>query len=204
MTSPGFVLARFVEAADTARRLPSSKIRPAGYKSAWVEYVHDFADRVHWDEDRRLEDAKERLRQAPPSAGAISRHDECMAWGIDVLDERHRLVLWQWSFCAVTERSFLHWCKRIGLNRMTAYRRVTRASEAISRELGKSSANATDPDWSRVLHLAPNLGMNADIISREDVGEDIRVKGLRIYRPSEAVPQNRPDLRGGHDGTQVI
>lgn len=68
--TPTLVEERLVEAADVLKRLPKVKVQ--GYYSLWPRYIHEFADLVGQEPPE--------LGLPPPSAAAISRMDETMAW----------------------------------------------------------------------------------------------------------------------------
>ena len=64
--TPKLVEARFEEAADTIRRLPS--VRVQGYFNTWPPVIQNF-----WEAFGRTE---VRVRPAPPAPAAIDRMDE--------------------------------------------------------------------------------------------------------------------------------
>jgi hypothetical protein len=133
MWTPEIVQARFVEAAQTESRLPlGGGSQSSGY---WPAYVHTFEDMNGWGTKRLAEEREMRMKRIPPSAGAISRHTQVMEWTAELIDEDYRWLMWGMANCIASERSFSAWCKDQGLVRMTAYRRIERIREAISRNL---------------------------------------------------------------------
>ncbi|MEO5375102.1 MAG: DUF6362 family protein [Alphaproteobacteria bacterium] len=72
---------RLVEAADVLRRLPEERVR--GFFTTWPMVVQDGVG----------PDEPPRLRRPPPSAAAISRMDETLAW-LSWLDTTDAKVLW--------------------------------------------------------------------------------------------------------------
>jgi hypothetical protein len=97
---------RMVEAADTLKRLPEERVR--GYFSTWPTVIRDY-----WEAFGR-EDV--RLRRGPPSAAAIDRMDEALAW-LAWLDPAEARIVW---LRASGER----WktvCWKVGLARTAAH-----------------------------------------------------------------------------------
>lgn len=97
---------RMVEAADTLKRLPEERVR--GYFSTWPPVIRDY-----WEAFGR-EDV--RLRRGPPSAAAITRMDEALAW-LAWLDPAEARIVW---LRASGER----WktvCWKVGLARTAAH-----------------------------------------------------------------------------------
>lgn len=97
---------RMVEAADTLKRLPEERVQ--GYFSTWPPVIRDY-----WEAFGR-EDV--RLRRGPPSAAAIDRMDEALAW-LAWLDPAEARIVW---LRASGER----WktvCWKVGLARTAAH-----------------------------------------------------------------------------------
>lgn len=97
---------RMVEAADTLKRLPEERVR--GYFSTWPTVIRDY-----WEAFGR-EDV--RLRRGPPSAAAITRMDEALAW-LAWLEADDARIVW---LRASGER----WktvCWKVGLARTAAH-----------------------------------------------------------------------------------
>ncbi|MBM3555585.1 MAG: hypothetical protein FJX47_08535 [Alphaproteobacteria bacterium] len=97
---------RMVEAADTLKRLPEERIQD--YFSTWPSVIRDY-----WEAFGR-EDV--RLRRGPPSAAAIDRMDEALAW-LAWLDPAEARIVW---LRASGER----WktvCWKVGLARTAAH-----------------------------------------------------------------------------------
>lgn len=160
------IRARFYEAADTERRLPFAKVKPQAYGSSWPTFHHEFADLVGWGEERLAEERRMVPRKLPPSAAAISRHDECLEWTSWIspkagTPEGHRRALWAVSFCEVSGKPFAAWCRKENIARMTGYRRYTRSIEIISAILRKNSMNAASPDEQWVLHICDSGGIKS-------------------------------------------
>lgn len=72
---------RLAEAADVLKRLPEERVR--GFFTTWPMVVQDGVG----------PDEPPRLRRPPPSAAAISRMDEALAW-LSWLDATDAKVLW--------------------------------------------------------------------------------------------------------------
>lgn len=130
------VKARFVEAADTEKFLPRDRVGTAS--GFWPQFLHDAEDRKGWDDQARLDNATTWRGRA--SAGALTRHQECLDWTIAHLkDEKRRHIIWAWAFCKATGRDFGAHCKKRGWVRQTAYRRLNDAIERITRQLSNSN-----------------------------------------------------------------
>jgi hypothetical protein len=99
---------RLEEAADTLRRLPEERVR--GYFSTWPPVIRDY-----WEAFGR---GDVRLRLPPPSAAAIDRMDEVLAW-LSWLESDDARLVW-------TRAEGAPWkaiCWRFGVSRATAHRR---------------------------------------------------------------------------------
>jgi len=162
--TPEIVLARFIEAADTEWRSPRARIGPQAAPAFWPEYVHTDADRRGWGRqpghqlmpgDNPLEEmSRTKVPRVMPSADAISRMDEVLAWGLEMLSHDERKVLWAYSFAIISGHSFSRWCRKNGVIRRTAYRRFNKALETISATLCKKDVFLRLPDLERVSQLA--------------------------------------------------
>lgn len=114
------VAARFVEAAETARRLP--RVRVQGYFNVWPEFK-----REPWEV---LGAPGDDYRLFPPSPDAIDRMMEVMRW-VQWLDVEQRHLVW------MRARRF-EWrdiCRRFGCDRTTAWRRWHRALDLVADRL---------------------------------------------------------------------
>ena len=99
---------RLVEATVVMRRLPS--VRVPGYFNTWPKMLVEFADRVgHQPEPMRL---------PSPSAAAISRMEETLAWLRWLEAEDAKLV---WARSDRTPWKAICW--QFGIARATAHRR---------------------------------------------------------------------------------
>lgn len=91
------VAERLEEAARTLKALPAGGCFPQGLGARWPEPVRSFWETWNALPDRaaRERDAAERNdRPAVPSAGAIDRMDETLAWLAWVPERRKVRVLW--------------------------------------------------------------------------------------------------------------
>ena len=149
--TPEIVFARLIEAADIEWRLPPARLGPAAASGFWPDYTHSYADRVQWGPKRLAEEREMRAKRLHPSAAEISRWEEVsLGWVNDLIPTGDRPLLRAYVRCIVTGRSFSAWCKKTGLNRRTAYRRIDRGLERLAATLGKSGAFLRLPDLSRV------------------------------------------------------
>lgn len=175
------IAARFVEAAETEWRLPFAKVAPAGYGSAWPSYVHSVADMNGWGTDRLAEERRLISRRLPPSAGAISRHGECLAWTAEFVPENARKILWAWAFAEASGRSFRGWCRAQGIVRQTAFNRIRRACEIISAEFGRNRRLMHIADETTVGPITLDCGIDSGM-----VGD--RMRGATSWRADDVVP----------------
>jgi len=155
MWTPEIVRSRFVEACDTERRLPLGGGTSSG--GFWPAYVHSFEDMNGWGTKRLAEEREMRLARTPPSAAAISRFEEVMAWSASMIhDDTRRKVIWTWAACQVSGHSFASRCRKFGWVKVTAYRRLHAVSDAISRNLVNDLVLLRMPDekWVRQCDLS--------------------------------------------------
>ena len=102
------VAARFVEAAETGRRLPP--VRVQGYFNVWPAFV-----RKEWE---GFTDKDYEYRPLPPTPEAIDRMLEAMRW-VQWLEEEQRHLIWmrakhrEWKDSCAT----IHASSSLGLKR---------------------------------------------------------------------------------------
>ena len=118
--TPKLVEARFEEAADTLRRLPSVKVQ--GYFNTWPPVIRDF-----WEAFGRTE---VRVRPAPPAPGAIDRMDETFTWLRWLEPEETRLV---WLRAEGVVWKLITY--RLGVCRSTAWRQWVAALIKVASRL---------------------------------------------------------------------
>lgn len=171
--TPEIVRARFVEAAATERSLPTIR-RPSSAPGFWPDYWHSFEDMNGWGEDRLREEREMRFKRTPPSAAAISRHEEVMAWSANwIPDEVKRRMVWAWARCQAGQGSFTRVCQEEGWVKMTAYRRLHAVSEAISYYLGKDRVLLRLPDHQWLLQQGTNSDSDLSTLAPPDGADDI-------------------------------
>jgi hypothetical protein len=168
--TPEIVRSRFVEACDTERRLPLGGASSSG--GYWPAYVHSFEDMNGWGTKRLAEEREMRLARTPPSAAAISRFDEVMAWSaVHIHDDNRRKIIWTWAHCQLTGHSFAERCRKFGWVKMTAYRRLHAVSDAISFNLDNAGALLRMPDEKWVLPEQPVSASNFVMVALTDDAE---------------------------------
>lgn len=118
--TPKMVEARFEEAADTLRRLPTQRIQQ--YRSTWPAVIRDAAEAYGW--------ANIRIRLGPPAADAIDRMDECLEWFTWLDGDDARLV---WLRAVGVPWKLI--CGRIGVSRTTAWQRWVTALMVVATRL---------------------------------------------------------------------
>ncbi len=114
------VEARFIEAAETARRLPP--VRVQGYSNVWPALLRAAPER------RAAEDGVHHIQPTPV---AIDRMLEVMRW-VQWLDPESRHLVWM----RADRYEWKDVCRRIGCDRSTAWRRWKRALMVVAVQLG--------------------------------------------------------------------
>ena len=136
MTSwtPETVRIRFVEAAGTERFLSSPRLPTA--KGYWPEFQYDAEDQNGWDQAAHDDHLAIWQGRGTAKADALSRHQECLSWTIERIDdpERRRLV-WGFAFCRAYKREFGEWCQKRGKAKSTAYNRLNRVWSRLADDL---------------------------------------------------------------------
>lgn len=114
------VAARFIEAAETGRRLPSASVQ--GYFNVWPAFA-----RKEWEgfADKGCE-----YRPLPPTPEAIERMMEAMRW-VQWLEEEQRHLIWM----RAKQREWKEICRRFGCDRTTAWRRWQKALAIVAAQL---------------------------------------------------------------------
>ena len=121
------VAARFAEAAETARRLPSG--RGQGYFNSWSMLAFQVPD--------RYPDPQRSCRPIPPGPADIERMLETMRW-VQWLDPESRHIVWM----RADRYGWKEVCRRIGCDRSTAWRRWKRALMVVTVQLGAECSSA--------------------------------------------------------------
>jgi len=114
------VAARFAEAADTGRRLPSARVQ--GYFSVWPAFARDQWESFATDEHE--------YRPLPPGPKAIDRMLETMRW-VQWLEVEQRHLLWM----RAKQYEWQDIGRRLGCNRTTAWRRWKTAITVVTHQL---------------------------------------------------------------------
>jgi hypothetical protein len=144
----GLLLNRWIEAADTLRRLPPAR-RPKEFGNSMPDIVHEWT----WQELNELEKHRDKKewawgdnRLAPAKAAAITRLDEVTDWSIRYLMQwpahrpcAPRQCLWAFAICSARDRArngvkganFSSVCRKRGWARRTAYDRIDQALLAV-------------------------------------------------------------------------
>jgi len=177
------VKARFIEAADTIANMDVGKLRPSKERSLWPAYQTDDVGGHHPGYGINGNHVPYR-----PSSKAISRAEEVMyGWLLDYVDEdRSRRLLGQWAACQATPRragSFRSFCKKNGISRSTADRRVDEAFKAVAAAIFKNAQSLQGPNWSRVMPMMPN--------SRMDEG---KMATVTRWMADDAKPMHIPEM----------
>ena len=128
------VFDRIIEAARTLRQLPPVK-GPAGYRSAWPDWVRDAWHR--YGREAATADLGAQTLRIRPSPEAIDRMDETIPW-LQLLDDEMARVVW-------ARANRVAWCKlaaMMGCDRRTCRRRLLLAMVELASTLNANGAVA--------------------------------------------------------------
>ena len=140
------VYLRFLEAAETFRRLPSVKF-PRQFGNAMPQVVYNLEDIKDHEVDKRG-------KISPPNSAMIRRAEETLQWSVQYLaGSNTQRCLWGQVTCRVMGRSFAKLCRSHGWSRTTAYRRLDEALSLMTAALNRASARFEAADIDNVAHL---------------------------------------------------
>jgi hypothetical protein len=150
------VKGRFIEAADTIAHMDVRQLRPSTVRSLWPAFQSENVGGHHPGYGINGNHVPYR-----PTSKAISRAEEVMyGWMLDYVDDEEcRRLVGKWSACQATPGragSFRSFCKKMGLSRSTADRRVDHAFKAVAAAILKNAQSLQGPNWSRVMPMMPN------------------------------------------------
>lgn len=114
------VEARFIEAAETARRLPPARVQ--GYANVWPALLRAAPERCA---------AENGVPYVQPTPVAIDRMLEVMRW-VQWLDPESRHLVWM----RADRYEWQQICRKVGCDRSTAWRRWKRALMMVAVQLG--------------------------------------------------------------------
>jgi len=160
------IKARFVEAADTERRLPAARLAPSAASGWWPEFKYSVADMNGWGGKRLSEHRQDFWHNArlAPSAGAVSRHEEVLTWTADFIhDEMRRRLVWLWAFCTATDRDFSAALRSKGIARSTAYDRLNKLWARLEVDFRKEDLLLRSPDDKWIGHQTGSRGISCGI-----------------------------------------
>jgi hypothetical protein len=186
MWTPEITRARYVEAAHTERFLPAA-LAPSS-KGYWPEFFHDDEDKKGWDDAARLDNAEKWKGRA--SSGAISRHQECMVWTAERIDDqKRRQIVWAWAFCRANGWDFGARCVKKGWARPTAYRRLNAAIGDISDGLNNDGVLLALPADRWLRHEEPNMACVDGTMAAVDQSAPIKkiIPGYRTEKPRDLI-----------------
>ncbi|UUP19524.1 DUF6362 family protein [Nitratireductor thuwali] len=159
------VKARIIEAADTVANMDVGRVRPAAVRSFWPQ-IQDETVGGH-SVGYGVNGNRVRYR---PSSAAVSRAEEVSyGWMLEhVHDDERRIVLGRWAMCLAAPRiagSFRAFCKKTGRSRSTADRRIDQQISDIAAAILKNAQSLQEPNWSRVVPMIPNSGIDRNTIA---------------------------------------
>lgn len=189
--TPEIVRARFTEAADTERYLP----RPltASGRGYWPPFIHDIEDQAGWDDAAKQDNAKRPATRAP--AGAIGRHEECMRWSSErINDETRRHLVWGYARCQAFKMDFSKLCHRRGWKKSTAYDRLNKIWDRLSDEFCNERL---------VLQMPAEIWLDTDtpeiIVSAASSGEPRQIKPAIPFTPAFILERATDLIRTDND-----
>lgn len=189
------IKARFVEAADTERRLPAVRIAPSITSGWWPEFKYSVADMNGWG-GKRLSEHRDQFwanARLAPSAGAVSRHEEVLSWTADhIHDEARRRLVWLWAFCTAADRDFGAALRSRGIARSTAYSRLSKLWARMERDFRNVALPLRFPDDKWIGHKTGSSAISCGMIGRES--DNAPPISQSHWKDDEAL-EDRPDLR---------
>jgi hypothetical protein len=163
------VRARFIEAADTMAYVDVRMVRPGQMRTAWPAFQAETGTVGGHAPGYGINGDRVRYR---PSSAAISRAEEVMhRWlAVHIVDDSTRIIVVNWSACLAVPHlagSFRAFCKKRGLSRSTAERRLFAAFSNVASGLRKSALTLHEPDWPRVVPRLPFSATELDRIRKD-------------------------------------
>lgn len=146
----------FIRCAEVDRRLPQTA-KPKQLKAQDLPYVHDWADKNGWGDERLHEDRAEFFRSRL-SHEQVGEWERCMELIKHCPDESRRRCLWNWAMAQVGGRPFGRWCREQGFHVETGRRRKNRAILEIFAGFHRNNAQNIQMGSFDVLHVAPENG----------------------------------------------
>lgn len=166
--TPEIVRARFVEAVDTIRRMPSQSY--GGSAGFWPAYVHTFEDMNGWGTRRLAEERAMHAKRVRATADAVSRYDEVMRWNAEIIPTiERRNIVWAWARCRMYGDSFAAECEARKWKRVTAYRRLFSTIDLIVDRLAKSGVPCRLPAENWLLQEHPKSDTDLNTMGLGDV-----------------------------------
>lgn len=192
----GSLLLRFLEAADTIRRLPAVR-GPAGFKNAMPEYRQSFEDAVAAEGTREKEAFRDDwVRLARAGKDAIRRAEEVFDWDIRLMERESARVIWRFCFCRIYGTAFTDACRARRWNPRTAYRRMEQGFNGLADILNNEEVAVELPDLAHLeaLHLIEPDAIRPDPPGthwREDSRGSITDAGYVIILPRKKSRRKR-------------
>lgn len=137
------VMLRFLEAADTMRRLPSDR-GPRGGGGGWpfpiIAEVDEERDPSRWSVSF--------TRRQSASAAAISRMEEVFDWHLKILGATPNLsrAIWCFAHGRIVGRSATENFRRYGMSRQSGFRWMEQGIRAVATALQAQHAPLVSPD----------------------------------------------------------
>ncbi len=147
------IKARFIEAADIERRMLVKGMSAGG--NAWPTYRFDDDDREGWDEQSKQDEVDALRRRLPLGTPELTRWEEVFFDWTALVPQARRILVWRWSQCIASGRSFSEWCERKGLVRMTAYNRMEKVFAALAAQFDLEARLLRQPAEKFALQTSP-------------------------------------------------
>jgi hypothetical protein len=173
------VFERLVEAVDTQAHLQVGKVGPSKPRGMWPVYATEKMDGYGY--------TPVQVRYVP-SAAAISRSDEALAWLRALVENEKAIrILWARAECEAKKLKFARWCRENRIPRSSAYRLTNLILERVALNLCKASINLRFPDYGRLGQITGIEGVQIDRLSIS--------ASPRSFMDDDARPVDVPEAR---------
>jgi hypothetical protein len=131
--TPADVYLRFLEAAETLRRLPGAH-GPKGFHSTMPDVLRTFGDALAAEPERDKTKWGWSARRQNATPAMVQRCEDVIGWHSRYLATHpaQARVLWGQVICRINRRSFARLCRSRGWSRTTAYRRIDQALQTVA------------------------------------------------------------------------
>ncbi len=153
---------RFVDAADTMKRLPD--VRVTGHFNTWPKILYEFADLVGQEPPR--------FTRLPPTAEAISRMEATLEW-LNWLQPADRKIVW----LRADGQRWKQVCWKAGLQRAAAHEHWVYALCVIAARL---NGNRVPSNVSKRRFIETSLATDAAKLRANDLQDTFRADRIGV------------------------